>query len=433
MKGFLRRAAAFASPFTLLLACGASPAPPPQPAPKAQVSSSPVPAKPTDATLDALDRIVRENFYSPDVLVQRRWSEHVQQARRELATRPAEQAEILGRLVESLHTSHTEYFAPSDPRYAQILSIFEPILKASSKRCPNPSVLPPMPIQAEDIDVWWRSFDGHWFVGGVFEGGVAEHAGLLLGDEVVSADGHPFAPVGSFAGKAGAPVRLAVRRVSGGPLLDVAVTPRKVAPQTAFREAMHASARIVERSGAKVGYVHVWSWAGDEMQDELEDAIDRLNQQGATHLVLDIRDGWGGAAPSFIRIFDRNVPVFDARMRDGHHYHRDAQIRVPAALLINRGSRSGKEGIAYAVKEHHLATLVGERTGGSVLPGGLFCLDDGAALYLAIGDLDVDGERLEGKGVGPDREIPFDLRYAGGRDPQVEGAIEAVVGKGGGK
>ena len=79
------------------------------------------------------------------------------------------------------------------------------------------------------------------------------------------------------------------------------------------------------------------------MQEELEDAIDRLNQKGVTHFILDIRDGWGGASPPYIRIFDRNVPVFEAEMRDGKRYKRDAQIRVPAVLLINAGSRSGKE------------------------------------------------------------------------------------------
>jgi len=95
--------------------------------------------------------------------------------------------------------------------------------------------------------------------------------------------------------------------------------------------------------------------------------------------------------------------------------------------MVNAGSRSGKEGIAYAVKEHHLATLVGERTGGSVLPGSLFCLEDGAVLYLAVGSLTVDGERLEGRGVTPDKEVPFDVRYAAGRDPQLEEAMATVV------
>jgi carboxyl-terminal processing protease len=386
----------------------------------------------SDATLETIDRTVREHFYSPAVLVERHWEDHVAAARRELAAKPSDRAGVLERLVASLRTSHTEYIAPTSPRYASILSVFDPVLQKPSPRCPDLGKLPPLPAQSDDIDVWWKRIDDHWFVGGVLEGGIAEHAGLLLGDEVVLADGRPFSPVESFAGKAGQAVTLSVRRSAGAPLVQVVATPRRIAPQDAYRDALRASARVIERAGARVGYVHVWSWAGDAMQEELEDAIDRLNQKGVTHFILDIRDGWGGAAPPYIRVFDRNVPVFEAEMRDGKRYKRDAQIRVPAVLLINAGSRSGKEGIAYAVKQHRLATLVGERTGGSVLPGSLFCLDDGAVLYLAVGALTVDGERLEGRGVTPDREVPFDVRYAAGRDPQLDEAMATVVSAGGG-
>jgi C-terminal processing protease CtpA/Prc len=38
----------------------------------------------------------------------------------------------------------------------------------------------------------------------------------------------------------------------------------------------------------------------------------------------------------------------------------------------------------------------------------------------------VDGEVLEAKGVPPDLAVPFDLRHAGGRDPQLEAALDAA-------
>ena len=41
----------------------------------------------------------------------------------------------------------------------------------------------------------------------------------------------------------------------------------------------------------------------------------------------------------------------------------------PAAMIIDGGSRSGKEVIAFAFKKHHVGVLVGERTGGAVLAG----------------------------------------------------------------
>jgi carboxyl-terminal processing protease len=95
--------------------------------------------------------------------------------------------------------------------------------------------------------------------------------------------------------------------------------------------------------------------------------------------------------------------------------------------LINRGSRSGKAVLAYGVKRHHLAKLVGERSAGAVRAGGIFCLDDGALLYLAASAVRLDGEVLEGKGVAADRDVPFDTRHAAGRDRQLEAALDALA------
>jgi carboxyl-terminal processing protease len=173
----------------------------------------------------------------------------------------------------------------------------------------------------------------------------------------------------------------------------------------------------------------VWSWAGAEMQDALEAAIDELNRKQPTGFVIDVRDGWGGASPDYLRIFDTRIPVIAFRDRDGHGDRVDRHIHVPAALLINDGTHSGKEVVAYGVKKHGLARLVGQRTGGAVLAGGVYCLDDGAVMYLASAAVTIDGEVLEGKGVAPDLAVAFDVRYAAGRDRQLDAAVEALATK----
>ena len=45
---------------------------------------------------------------------------------------------------------------------------------------------------------------------------------------------------------------------------------------------------------------------------------------------------------------------------------------------------------------------------------------------VAVNHVAVDGERLEGKGVAPTIEVPFDIRYAAGRDPQLDRAVEVL-------
>jgi len=39
----------------------------------------------------------------------------------------------------------------------------------------------------------------------------------------------------------------------------------------------------------------------------------------------------------------------------------------------------------------------------------------------------IDGKRLEGVGVGPDVEVPFDIRFAAGKDIQLERAKNEIV------
>lgn len=423
----LLAACAPAPPVVAPAAAAAPLAPVPTTAASAAAPPSARPPAPTiAATLDEIDGIVRARIVDPAILERRRWADNLATARTAAAAPGADRVAILEHLVDSLATSHTEYLPPSDPRFAQLLSIFERTLARPSPLCEDLSRLPPSPFSTPGIDAFFRPFEGRWFVNGLVTGGLADRGGLLTGDEVLLADGAPFSPVASFRDRASA-VTLTVRRRRDAAPFEVKVTPRSVPPRELFKELLRASARVLERGPARIGYVHVWSWAGDDVEEELEAAIDRLNREHLTGFILDIRDGWGGASAAYMRIFDRRIPVLESTMRDGSRYRTDPQIRVPAVLLTNAGTRSGKETIAYAVKKHHLATLVGERTAGSVLAGSPFCLNDGGVLFLAVGDVRVDGERLDGRGVVPDREVPFDVRYAAGVDPRLEEAVRVLT------
>lgn len=96
-------------------------------------------------------------------------------------------------------------------------------------------------------------------------------------------------------------------------------------------------------------------------------------------------------------------------------------------MLVNEGSRSGKEILAYGFRKYGIGPVVGTKTAGAVVGGILRVMDDGSILYLAYADVQVDGVRLEGVGVEPDIEVPFSLEYAQGADPQKERAIEVAI------
>jgi carboxyl-terminal processing protease len=181
---------------------------------------------------------------------------------------------------------------------------------------------------------------------------------------------------------------------------------------------------VIERGAAKIGYVRLWSGVGNAPA-EARAAIRELNAKGVDGFVLDLREGWGGVPPEFVSVFDRAVPELVTRTRD-EELHFDGQIRTPAIVLINERVRSGKEVLAYAIQKHRLATLLGTRTAGALLPGTVYCLDGGALLYLPVGTFTMDGEEREGRGIEPDIDVPFDVRYAAGRDVQLGAALDQL-------
>jgi carboxyl-terminal processing protease len=184
---------------------------------------------------------------------------------------------------------------------------------------------------------------------------------------------------------------------------------------------------LLSKNGRKIAYIHIWSWTSLAIQQAVTDAIAKSNAMGADAFVLDLRDGWGGADPNYLNIFNPNIPVLEEVDRTGKRSSQDAHIRRPAVILTNGGTRSGKEVIAYGAKKHHLATLVGEPTAGAVTFGQPFCLTDGSLLLLAVADAYVDGEHLEGVGVKPDTAVHFDFRYAGGNDSQLDAALDLLA------
>ena len=100
--------------------------------------------------------------------------------------------------------------------------------------------------------------------------------------------------------------------------------------------------------------------------------------------------------------------------------------RKPVVGIIDEGSRSAMEILAYVMKKNG-AQLVGTRTAGAVLGGEVSMLPDDSLLMLAASQVLVDGELLEGKGVSPDVAIPYPLAYSDGADPQFDAALKAAT------
>lgn len=355
---------------------------------------------------------VRDGLFDPGKAA--RWAEANAGYAEEIRDAETFRRETRRRLAD-LGVSHTDYYTPDDPGYYGLLGIFEPVLEKSP--------------EVESLGLGLVEMEGGWFVARVFPGGPGEAAGLRRGDRLAAADGAPFEPVRSLRGKAGKPVALEVRSLRDGPTRTVSATPRLANPKQEWLDAQKAGTRILPSGAARVAYAPLWSCAGDEHLELLKEAL-QGDLAEADALVLDLRGGWGGCNPDFVSLFNPQVPRLTRIDREGHRSTFPASWTKPLVVLIDEGSRSGKEVVARALQRHRLATLVGGRTAGAVVAGKPILLSDGSLLYLAVADVLVDGERLEGVGVIPDVAVAGDLPYAEGRDGQLERGVEVAAAAG---
>lgn len=371
---------------------------------------------------DEICELVEQNFYDPNLLQERFLSIKVEYRRMvKLVSSSESFSLIINSLLNRLNTSHTYYLTPADFEYYHLAGIFHS-LPHIKKLFDNEEIRYP------SVGLITLKSDGRDFIASVLPGSAAERAGLLAGDEIVAVNGTRFMGVTSIRCCIGEKVRFSIRRkASDHDLLNFDLVPVLVNPKAEMLEAEKASMQIIQAGTKKIGYVHLFSYAGSEYHEELLSALSFGSLKDIDALIIDLRYGLGGADPAYLNMFNKKVPVLMSFDNKGQKFPYDKQFRKPAVYLTNRYSRSGKELLAYGAKKFKLATVIGENTAGSVTAGRLFSLTNGDLLYLAVMGAKVDGEVLEGCGVAPDILIKMDVRYSQGQDIQLQGAIDHLI------
>jgi carboxyl-terminal processing protease len=312
------------------------------------------------------------------------------------------------RMIDEFGDSHFDFLTPSDQGF---FTLGELVPGGKPKPMPH-------------VGAWFTKSAEGYRVQMVMEGMAAQKAGLLVGDVVTTVDGKPFSPIDALKPLIGKEATFAYSR--RGEVKSVKMQVEESEGMAMFLQASRNSGRIIESGGKRYGYFHLWTMARDEFRNALSSFVYGRAMQ-TDGFILDIRDGFGGRPEGYADPFFRPEAKLEWEI-GGAVVPQYFGYQKPLVLIINRGSRSAKEVLAFILKKSKRAVLVSEPTGGNVLGTSPLMLGDWAVVEIPMVDLSVDDVRLEGVGVDPDFLV-LDSPTADGRDPFVERALEVLAMK----
>ena len=240
------------------------------------------------------------------------------------------------------------------------------------------------------IGVSFEMFDGVLTVLDALDGGPSQALGIRPGDEIIEVEGQ--SAIGwtvdevydRLRGPAGTLVNVTVMRPSLDDLLQYTITRGRVEI---------AAVSIVAMLNDEVGYIRLNTFS-QKTADQVEKALQDLENGGMKRLVLDLRGNGGGLMSQALQLTDKFLEggkvIVETRGRTAvanaseQTTNRYTHPELPMIVLVNRGSASASEIVSGALQDWDRALIVGETTFGKALVQNQFHFRDGSALFLTI-------------------------------------------------
>ncbi|MDD2214902.1 MAG: S41 family peptidase [Oscillospiraceae bacterium] len=285
--------------------------------------------------------------------------------------------------------------------------------------------------------------DGTLEVIEVQEGGPAYEAGVMAGDIPVEVDGESVEDLDSASelankikGEAGTDVTVKFYRPSTEEYLTITMTRQDITTEV-------VSYRMLDED---TGYLKISSFTAN-LFDQFKAGVDSLTEDGATEMVIDLRNNLGGDAQAVIDCLDYLLPEGEvARINgrsDGQAYTQewtsDASMGVSEdlhyAILMNSNTASASELFSGCLRDWNKAVLVGEQSYGKGSGTTTIQLSDGSAVNVTIFRYVLPGgEEIEGTGLTPDYPVSLSdeasqlplSQLPEAEDSQLQQAIEAL-------
>jgi carboxyl-terminal processing protease len=229
--------------------------------------------------------------------------------------------------------------------------------------------------------------DGRTIVVAPFVGSPAYKVGLRPGDVIYRVDGTYTEGLSTsevadmLKGPKGTVVRVEVLREGHDDPLEFSIT-RDEIPRLSVEYAFKVAPGI--------GYVKLASF-NENTHEELQQALDSLNQDSLTGLILDLRGNPGGLLTEGVAVADmfleKNQLIVSHRgrsQRERRYYASKGNEghRYPLVVLMDRYSASAAEIVAGAIQDHDRGLIVGENSFGKGLVQTVYPLSYDAGLAL---------------------------------------------------
>jgi len=257
--------------------------------------------------------------------------------------------------------------------------------------------------------------NGEIVISAPFRDSPAEKAGVRAGDAILAVDGKSTAgwtlsqAVCTIRGSSGTRVTLTVRH-GDGKVGDITIVRGRIAVGTVdTAEIKDAQGRPV----TDIAYLAIQQFT-DRTPQEVQQFLRDIRNKGYRGLIIDLRSNPGGLLSATLQVSDLfldgdKVILTEVDAQGQEKVYKSTSgtaTNLPIVILAGKGSASGAEVLAAALRDNSRAIVIGEQTFGKGSVNILRPLPDGGALYVTISRWRTpSGQQIEGTGLRPDIEV----------------------------
>lgn len=264
----------------------------------------------------------------------------------------------------------------------------------------------------------------------------AERAGLRAGDKILKINGEDTA---------GLSVDKAVKLIRGPKGTEVTLTIVRdgwddVKDFTIIREVIEVPSLKWEikedKDGSPIAYIKLYQFS-EVARSSFNKAGWEIIRSPAKKIILDLRNNPGGylevaqdIAGWFLKKGDLVATEDFGGKEENQEYRAKGPsnfLSYPVVVLINKGSASGSEILAGALRDNRQILLIGEKSFGKGSVQELENLSEGSLKITIARWLTPNGSLISGEGLKPDVEVEMtEDDYKEKRDLQLDKAIEIL-------